>query len=212
MDIPTQDMPVETWHTLIDLNLTSTFVCTKLLGGAMIGRGRGGRIINIASISGMIANRGIGGRSYETGKAAVIAFTRAVAADWAPHRITVNAIAPGGVVTNLHTVTGAVKDYPAFLARGRETHPLGFVGALGFARSGLAAETDSTAGRDFFEARIRPVLVEHCIECHGPQKQESGLRLDTREALFKGGDGGAAVVAGRMSPSAAAAALLKSTS
>ena len=86
VDIPTQDMPVETWQTLIDLNLTSTFVCTKILGGAMIGRGRGGRIINVASVSGLIANRGIGGRSYETGKAAVIAFTRAVAADWAPHR------------------------------------------------------------------------------------------------------------------------------
>jgi NAD(P)-dependent dehydrogenase (short-subunit alcohol dehydrogenase family) len=41
VDIPTQDMPVERWHTLIDLNLTSTFVCTKLLGGAMIVRGRG---------------------------------------------------------------------------------------------------------------------------------------------------------------------------
>lgn len=99
VDIPTQDMPTETWHTLIDLNLTSTFVCTKHLGGAMIARGRGGRIINIASISGLIANRGIGGRSYETGKAAVIAFTKAVAADWAPHRITVNAIAPGGFMT-----------------------------------------------------------------------------------------------------------------
>src|SRR5262249_59213386 len=69
VDIPTQDMPVETWRTLIDLNLTSTFVCTKLLGGGMIARGRGGRIINIASVSGLIANRGIGGRSYETGKA-----------------------------------------------------------------------------------------------------------------------------------------------
>ena len=99
VDVPTQDMPTETWHTLIDLNLTSTFVCTKHLGGAMIARGRGGRIINIASISGLIANRGIGGRSYETGKAAVIAFTKAVAADWAPHRITVNAIAPGGFMT-----------------------------------------------------------------------------------------------------------------
>ena len=68
VDIPTQDMPVETWQTLIDLNLTSTFVCTKILGGAMIARGRGGRIINIASVSGLIANRGIGGRSYETGQ------------------------------------------------------------------------------------------------------------------------------------------------
>ncbi|MGC3972734.1 MAG: DUF1549 domain-containing protein [Pirellulales bacterium] len=50
---------------------------------------------------------------------------------------------------------------------------------------------------EFFETHIRPVLVEQCIACHGPQKQESGLRLDSREALFKGGAEGAAVVAGR---------------
>ena len=84
MDVPTQEMPLDTWQSLIDLNLTSTFVCTKLLGGAMVARGAGGRVINVASISGMIANRGIGGRSYETAKAAVIGFTRATAADWAP--------------------------------------------------------------------------------------------------------------------------------
>jgi gluconate 5-dehydrogenase len=47
----------------------------------------------------MVANRGIGGRSYETSKAAVIQFTRATAADWAPHGITVNAICPGGFMT-----------------------------------------------------------------------------------------------------------------
>jgi gluconate 5-dehydrogenase len=100
VDIPTQDMPLDTWQSLIDLNLTSTFVCTKLIGGEMVRRGRGGRVINVASISGIISNRGIGGRSYETGKAAVIAFTRATAADWAPHRVTVNAIAPGGFMTD----------------------------------------------------------------------------------------------------------------
>ncbi len=99
VDIPTPDLPLETWQSLIDLNLTSTFVCTKLIGGAMVARGQGGRVINIASISGIISNRGIGGRSYETAKAAVIAFTRATAADWAPHRVTVNAIAPGGFMT-----------------------------------------------------------------------------------------------------------------
>ena len=99
IDAPTEDLDLEQWQEIVDLNLTSTFICTKLLGGAMIARGRGGRIINIASVSGLIANRGIGGRSYETGKAAVIAFTKAVAADWAPHRITVNAIAPGGFMT-----------------------------------------------------------------------------------------------------------------
>jgi len=57
------------------------------------------RVINIASISGMIANRGIGGRHYETTKAGVIHFTRATAADWAPRGVTVNAICPGLFMT-----------------------------------------------------------------------------------------------------------------
>lgn len=99
VDIPTAEMPLDRWQAIIDLNLTSTFLCTKLIGGAMVRRGQGGRVINMASISGMIANRGIGGRSYETAKAAVAAFTRATAADWAPHQVTVNAIAPGGFMT-----------------------------------------------------------------------------------------------------------------
>lgn len=99
IDIPTTDLALETWQAMIDLNLTSTFVCTKLIGGAMVARGGPGRVINVASISGMVANRGIGGRSYETGKAAVIHFTRATAADWAPRGVTVNAIAPGGFMT-----------------------------------------------------------------------------------------------------------------
>jgi NAD(P)-dependent dehydrogenase (short-subunit alcohol dehydrogenase family) len=95
---PTTEMSIETWHELLDLNLTSTFVCTKVLGKPMIER-RQGRVINIASISGMVANRGIGGRSYETAKAAVIQFTRATAVDWAPFGVTVNAICPGGFMT-----------------------------------------------------------------------------------------------------------------
>src|SRR5262245_15364678 len=50
---------------------------------------------------------------------------------------------------------------------------------------------------DFFEKRIRPVLVEHCFACHGEKKQEGGLRLDSRERLLKGGDGGPVVVPGK---------------
>jgi gluconate 5-dehydrogenase len=95
---PTTELPLDEWQEIIDLNLTSTFLCTKLLGAAMLER-RWGRVINIASISGMVANRGIGGRSYETSKAAVIQFTRATAADWAPQGVTVNAICPGGFMT-----------------------------------------------------------------------------------------------------------------
>jgi len=98
-NIATEEMPLETWQRLIDLNLTSAFVCTKRLGGAMLSR-RWGRIINIASICGQIATRNIHGRHYETAKAALVGFTRALAADWAPFGVTVNAIAPGGFMTD----------------------------------------------------------------------------------------------------------------
>ena len=53
------------------------------------------------------------------------------------------------------------------------------------------------ADGDFFEKRIRPVLHEHCVECHGAKKQKGGLRLDSRAAILEGGETGAAVVAGK---------------
>ena len=99
INVPVEEELLEVWQQMMDLNLTSTFLCTKQIGGAMLARGEGGRVINIASVSGLIANRGIAGRHYETAKAAVIQFTRATAADWAPRGVTVNAILPGGFMT-----------------------------------------------------------------------------------------------------------------
>jgi gluconate 5-dehydrogenase len=96
---PTEQLPVEEWQRILDLNLTSAFVCCKRIGGEMVKR-RSGRIINVASISGMVVNRGIHGRTYETSKAALIAFTRTLAVDWAPYNVTANAIAPGGFLTD----------------------------------------------------------------------------------------------------------------
>jgi NAD(P)-dependent dehydrogenase (short-subunit alcohol dehydrogenase family) len=58
-DIATVDMPLETWQELLDLNLTSVFICTKLIGKSMLDRGQGGRIINISSINSMVATKGI---------------------------------------------------------------------------------------------------------------------------------------------------------
>lgn len=98
IDVPTESFPTSDWQRIIDLNLTSAFVWSKVVGGAMLPRGWG-RVINVASISGLIANRGIAGRSYETAKAALLSFTRALAADWATRGVTVNAIAPGGFMT-----------------------------------------------------------------------------------------------------------------
>ena len=99
IDIPTESLELADWQKIIDLNLTSAFVWSKVVGGSMLPRGWG-RIINVASISGLIANRGIAGRSYETSKAALLSFTRALAADWAPKGVNVNAIAPGGFLTD----------------------------------------------------------------------------------------------------------------
>jgi len=99
VNIATEEMPLEDWQRLMDLNLTSAFLCTKLIGGAMLKR-RSGRIINVASVCGQIAGKNIQGRHYETAKAALVGFTRAVAADWAPFGVTVNAIAPGGFMTD----------------------------------------------------------------------------------------------------------------
>jgi gluconate 5-dehydrogenase len=87
------------WQQILDLNLTNAFLWSKIVGGSMLSRGWG-RIINVASVCGLIATKDIGGRSYETAKAALISFTRALAADWAPRGVTVNAIAPGGFLTD----------------------------------------------------------------------------------------------------------------
>ena len=98
VDVAIENSDLATWQQFVDLNLTHCFICTKMIGGAMLARGEG-RVINVASISGLIANRGIGGRHYETSKAAVIHFTRATAADWASRGVTVNAICPGLFMT-----------------------------------------------------------------------------------------------------------------
>jgi len=50
---------------------------------------------------------------------------------------------------------------------------------------------------EFFEKSVRPVLADHCVKCHGPEKQKSELRLDSREAVIKGGDNGPVVVPGK---------------
>ena len=100
VNVAIQDESLAAWRSSIDLNLTSCFLSTRIIGASMVAQGHGGRIINIASISALIANRGIGGRDYETSKAAVLHFTRCAAVDWAPHGITVNAICPGLFMTD----------------------------------------------------------------------------------------------------------------
>src|SRR5438874_10014007 len=63
----------------------------------------------------------------------------------------------------------------------------------------LSAAEPDPAGIEFFEKKVRPVLVEHCYQCHSQssKKLKGGLRLDSRAAMLRGGDSGPAVVPGR---------------
>ncbi|CAN5698205.1 PSD1 and planctomycete cytochrome C domain-containing protein [soil metagenome] len=75
-----------------------------------------------------------------------------------------------------------------------------FIGLLGLVPIALADDTDvnTASGLDFFESRVRPILVEHCYACHSEDSgfAEGGLRLDTRETIRLGGERGPAVVPG----------------
>jgi gluconate 5-dehydrogenase len=100
VDVPTEQMPVDQWQQLFDLNLTSALVCCQQLCKGMLEQRRGS-VINVTSIAGAwVTIPGIGGRHYETAKAALTGLTRALAADWAARGVRVNAIAPGGFLTD----------------------------------------------------------------------------------------------------------------
>ena len=122
-NVPIEQQTTENWRDLFDFNMTSTFIATRDIGGRMVASGRGGRIINIASMSGLIVNRGIGGRHYESAKAAVLHFTRATASDWAPHGVNVNSISPGLMMTE--TNQRWERDHPEVIEKLSEGIPLG---------------------------------------------------------------------------------------
>jgi gluconate 5-dehydrogenase len=94
---PVVEMPLDAWQKVMQTNVTGTFVMAQAVGRAMIDAGRGGKIINIASVAGIVGAdpRVMDAIGYSASKGAVIAFTRDLAVKWAPHGITVNAIAPG---------------------------------------------------------------------------------------------------------------------
>ena len=104
---------------MLDVNARAVLVTTQVAARAMIAAGRGGRIVNMASMGAKQA--GSHQAHYAASKAAVIALTQAAATELGPHGITVNAICPGYVLTEM----GAATRTPEMVAEWSASSPLG---------------------------------------------------------------------------------------
>lgn len=109
-------MKQEDWQAVIDLNLTGVFLCTKAVSKIML-KQRSGRIISITSVAGLMGNPGQS--NYSAAKAGVIGFTKSVAKEFAPRGITVNAIAPGFIETDMTSELGNTEEILKFIPLNR---------------------------------------------------------------------------------------------
>ncbi|MEP7239403.1 MAG: glucose 1-dehydrogenase [Devosia sp.] len=115
------DMRLEDWNSVVAVNLTGMFLAARLAARQMIGFGNGGAIVNTASIMGFSGGL-FPNIAYQSTKGAVVNMTRALALEWVPHRIRVNAVAPSYVRTAL---TARLVENPESLATIIAATPMG---------------------------------------------------------------------------------------
>ena len=115
---PALEVPEQEWRAVWDVNVDGVWRCARAVGAQMVERGTGS-IVNIGSISAMIVNRPQMQPAYNASKAAVHQLTKSLAAEWAPHGVRVNALAPGYTKTEMAPV-----DEPRFRRHWIEDAPM----------------------------------------------------------------------------------------
>ncbi|MBM4198314.1 MAG: SDR family oxidoreductase [Gammaproteobacteria bacterium] len=129
---PLIEMSIDRWQTVLGVNLTGAFLCSKHAARQMIAQGRGGRIINIASVAAKSGSLHLA--AYAASKHGLIGLTRSAALELGTHGITVNAVCPNHVTTQLGSVQNAYRakqrgqTVDEYLAEMRGRIPLGRVG------------------------------------------------------------------------------------
>lgn len=121
-------MKPEDWQSVIDLNLTGVFLCTRAVSKVML-KQKSGRIVNVTSVVARMGNPGQA--NYSAAKAGVIGFTKSVAKELASRGITVNAIAPGFIATDM-TRDLKAEDILQFIPLGRYGEPEEVAGLVRF--------------------------------------------------------------------------------
>jgi gluconate 5-dehydrogenase len=119
---PAVDFPEAEWHRVIGVNLTGVYLPCQIVGRGMVARRRG-RIINVASIAGEIGLTGT--VAYAASKGGVVMLTRALAVEWAPHDVRVNAIAPSWFESNIGDI---IHREPGYAERSMRRVPVGRMG------------------------------------------------------------------------------------
>jgi 3-oxoacyl-[acyl-carrier protein] reductase len=128
-------MKLEEWQAVIDLNLTGVFLCTKVASKIML-KQKSGRIVNITSVSGLMGTAGQA--NYSAAKAGVIGFTKTVAKELSSRGITVNAVAPGFISTDM-TADLKSEGILQFIPLGRYGEPEEVAGMIRFLAADPAA-------------------------------------------------------------------------